>query len=204
MGVARTDKSGRHLLVTVGTTKFDALIDAIMRPSVKKVLLEAGYSEWRVQYGAASSNVKDRLLAMHSDAPSISSFDYRPSLEDDIEWADLVIGHAGTILKISYRLKKSLGAGTVLDVLRGPISGRGKARRPGLLIVCNDDLMDRHQSELADELSERKACAACSIQQLIEGPEELIRTAELLDNGLPSPNYRQLNQDLRSLFDNCK
>lgn len=88
----------------------------------------------------------------------------------------------------------------MLDVLRGPISGNGKARRPGLLIVCNDNLMDRHQSELADELSEMKVCAACSIQELIEGPEELIKTAESLDKGLPSPNFKQFNEELRSLL----
>lgn len=96
MGVAKADISGRRLLVTVGTTKFDELIDAIAEPRVVKALLDASYSNWRVQYGAASSIVKDRLSALPSESLLISAFDYRLSIEDDIEWADLVIGHAGT------------------------------------------------------------------------------------------------------------
>lgn len=92
---ARTGK--KCLLVTVGTTRFDALIEAIISEHVSKVLMDAGYSEWRVQYGALDDRIKDRLefLMRDSDGPRLTAFSYRPSLEQDIEWADLVIGHAG-------------------------------------------------------------------------------------------------------------
>lgn len=141
----------RNLLVTVGTTSFDQLIDAILNEIVLKSLLKAGYMNIRLQIGSAPEYIKAkaRLASSTLSHITIEVFDYKPSLESDIEWADLVIGHAG--------------AGTILDVLRGPVSGKGKLDRPALLIVSNDTLMNQHQSELVDILGNMRICAACSL-----------------------------------------
>lgn len=140
------------LLVTVGTTKFDTLIEAILSEPVLKALIIAGYTEIRLQIGSAPETVREkaRLLSSSLAHITLDVFDYKPSLELDIEWADLVISHAG--------------AGTILDVLRGPMSVKGKLDRPALLIVSNDTLMNQHQSELVEELGELRVCAACSMR----------------------------------------
>ena len=61
---------------------------------------------------------------------TIRHFDYSASIQSEIAAADLVIAHAG--------------AGTALEVLR---------KRKPLICVINDDLMNNHQTELAEELS---------------------------------------------------
>lgn len=61
----------------------------------------------------------------------IEIFKIKESIEHEICNADLVIGHAG--------------AGTCLQTLKA-----GKK----LVVVVNDELMDNHQMELADKLSE--------------------------------------------------
>lgn len=43
-----------HLLVTVGTTKFDALIREIDTPRIYKLLLKAGFTDISFQIGAGN------------------------------------------------------------------------------------------------------------------------------------------------------
>jgi beta-1,4-N-acetylglucosaminyltransferase len=125
----------RRLLVTVGTTRFDALIEVIFGEPVVEALRASGYTQWRVQHGASP------LPNPMPSSVHVEAFPYRPDLRGDFEWADLVVGHAG--------------AGTVLDVLRGE-----KGKR--LIVVTNDLLMDGHQSELATQLSAMGICQAAS------------------------------------------
>lgn len=80
-----------RLLVTVGTTKFDKLIETILTEHVTQAIHQHGYTEWRMQVGAANADLVRKL-----EDSGIAHFSYKPSIEDDIEWADLVIGHAGT------------------------------------------------------------------------------------------------------------
>lgn len=105
----------------------------------------------------------------------------------------------------------------MLDVLRGPIGGAGgKSPRPALIIVANDLLMDRHQSELAGELGRLRVCFSCSIEYSqvalahvnkvkIRGLSECIQEYLSADNSalssLPSPNTNGLNSLLLEALD---
>lgn len=81
---------GQRLLVTVGTTKFDALIKEIFSDQLRKLFIDAGFCEWRVQHGSSPAP---------AEIPNgVEAFPYRSDLTDDIEWADLVIGHSGVPL----------------------------------------------------------------------------------------------------------
>jgi len=138
----------KRLLVTVGTIKFEDLIMSLTDPQIIQVLKDQGFLEWCVQYGRCSTEVMKTLERI--DGIDLVLFDYRTDLSEDIERADLVIGHAG--------------AGTVLDVLRGPMGKIGKSPRPALLIVTNDSLMNGHQSELAEALAMKSFCVSCSVK----------------------------------------
>ncbi|XP_061970987.1 uncharacterized protein LOC133693722 [Populus nigra] len=119
------------VFVTVGTTLFDALVRTVDTKEVKQELLRKGYTHLVIQMGRGSytpakSEGKDGSLA-------VDYFTFSPSIADHLRSASLVISHAGS--------------GSIFETLR-----LGKP----LIVVVNEDLMDNHQSELAEELAERK------------------------------------------------
>lgn len=69
----------------------------------------------------------------------MDSYDFKPSLLEDILGAALVISHAG--------------AGTCLETL--------EAKKP-LIVVVNETLMNNHQTELAGKLASDGHCAYCN------------------------------------------
>lgn len=124
----------RTVFVTVGTTKFDALIRAVDQQAFADVLVAAGYTRLVMQIGRADYTPR-RLLppnrrsaALHNGL-SVEYFDFAPSLAEHLRAAALVISHAGS--------------GSIFEALR--------LRLP-LVVVPNPLLMDNHQAELATKL----------------------------------------------------
>ncbi|KAG0532963.1 hypothetical protein BDA96_04G150700, partial [Sorghum bicolor] len=129
------DREHRTVFVTVGTTCFDALVMAVASPEVKKALLQKGYSNLVIQMGRGTyvpSKVSGNATLQ------VDHFTFSPSIADNMGTASLVISHADLALA---------GSGSVFETLR-----LGKP----LIVVVNEDLMDNHQSELAEEFAERK------------------------------------------------
>eukprot|EP00038_Savillea_parva_P022813 m.38699 g.38699 ORF g.38699 m.38699 type:complete len:170 (-) comp5694_c0_seq1:99-608(-) len=114
-----------YIFVTVGSTEFDRLIEAVGTVTFAQRAASLGYSRLLVQYGRGKARV-DPAAAEHLE---IEAYDYKPSLADDMAGAAVIVSHAG--------------AGTCLEVL-----GMGKP----LLVVVNDFLADNHQQELAAKL----------------------------------------------------
>ncbi|KAA8536889.1 hypothetical protein F0562_029367 [Nyssa sinensis] len=124
-------KPNRVVFVTVGTTCFDTLVRAVDTKEVKEALSLKGYTHLLIQMGRGSyvptkSNGEDGSLV-------VDYFTFSSSIADSLRSASLVISHAGS--------------GSIFETLR-----LGKP----LIVVVNEDLMDNHQSELAEELAERK------------------------------------------------
>ncbi|XP_018562534.1 UDP-N-acetylglucosamine transferase subunit ALG13 homolog [Anoplophora glabripennis] len=134
----------KKVFVTVGTTKFPKLVDAITTKEIIESLISKGYNFIQIQTGRDFSKVT--LDPNISPTPSVKSkgnsiivnvFDkltlkYDPYFEnftEEVESSDLVISHAG--------------AGSCLEVLR---------KMKPLIVVVNEDLMDNHQVELAEQL----------------------------------------------------
>ncbi|KNC48553.1 UDP-N-acetyl glucosamine transferase subunit alg13 [Thecamonas trahens ATCC 50062] len=119
-------RSKGHVFVTVGTTKFDALIAAVNSAAVAEAAAAAGASGVVVQVGGYGEAMDE--LAARCDGLGIGCevYNYKPSLQEDMAGAGWVIGHAG--------------AGTVTEVLR-----MGKP----MVAVANGSLMNNHQEELA-------------------------------------------------------
>ncbi|THH07298.1 hypothetical protein EW145_g3483 [Phellinidium pouzarii] len=121
--------------VTVGSTQFDDLVEAVLSQPVLNSLREKGFTHLVVQCGKYAAASK--LAESNDDGPwflkrqdvEIEVWRYKPSLKDDYNTAKLVISHAGS--------------GSIIDVLR--------LEKP-LIVVPNPSLLDNHQVDLASEL----------------------------------------------------
>ncbi|XP_044259041.1 UDP-N-acetylglucosamine transferase subunit ALG13 homolog [Tribolium madens] len=116
--------SVKKVFVTVGTTKFDKLIEEISKDELLDILHSLGYSFVQFQVGTGNLNKKNHpKIRLKYDR-------YFENFAQEVESSDLIISHAG--------------AGTCLEVL--------KKQKP-LIVVINEDLMDNHQTELAKQLA---------------------------------------------------
>ena len=116
----------RQVFVTVGTTEFDALIEAVDSDAAHAALAALGYTRVLFQVGRGSARPRGPAGSRSSRLPT-ACFDFAPSLDEHVGASALVISHAG--------------AGSIMDAL---------GRRKPLVVVANDALMDNHQTELAD------------------------------------------------------
>ncbi|CAM9114911.1 unnamed protein product [Scytosiphon promiscuus] len=121
---------GKHVFVTVGTTKFDALIEAIDDAALLSILSSKGFTSLTAQIGHGG-HIPTFPLGPQA-AMDCKWYRFKPTLHEDMASADVVVSHAG--------------AGSVMEAL-----GLGKA----LVVVVNDALMDNHQEELAEALARR-------------------------------------------------
>lgn len=148
--------SEKYIFVTVGTTRFDSLVAAVLSPEFVAACDKHECSRVRVQIG--SSSLPDGLkrpelaeetvfsLSAAADGKRSASrpvrfelYTLRPSLADDIAGAAFVVSHAG--------------AGSIFEALRAD---------KGLVVVVNDSLADNHQTELAEAMSKRGYCLSCT------------------------------------------
>ena len=159
------------VFVTVGTTQFDRLIETIFdeRSQVLATLDECFHlSKLIVQTGRSPMPGKDHLPS----TIEIESYQYKDSISNDIEHADLVISHAG--------------AGTILQVL--------EAGKP-LLVVVNENLMDNHQLEIADQMEKDGYLCHCTCSTLADGLRKLAQQSfKQYKKGNPALFGRYLDQ----------
>lgn len=113
------------LFVTVGSTRFDELVDRVLKVEFLKHAQNLNYKKLIIQAG--KSNIPEYTTA----GLDIDIYSFKSDISIDAEKADLVISHGG--------------AGTCLEMLR---------LNKKLLIVVNAGLMDNHQSELANQLEQ--------------------------------------------------
>ncbi|CAM9222825.1 unnamed protein product [Hapterophycus canaliculatus] len=134
---------GKHVFVTVGTTKFDPLIEAIDNAALLSSLSSKGFTSLTAQIGHG------RHVPIFPVDPQATMdcqwYRFKPTLHEDMASADVVVSHAG--------------AGSVMEAL-----GLGKA----LVVVVNDALMDNHQQELAEALARRNHLRATTPEGLAD------------------------------------
>lgn len=88
--------------VTVGSTRFDALVQRTLSDAVVDILCVKGYSKIVVQCG--NSDFDLARFAQQGDfwtrelggGGVVEVWRFKPSLQEEYEQADLVISHAGT------------------------------------------------------------------------------------------------------------
>lgn len=156
----------KRAFVTVGSTKFDALIQQVLNDATIQAFLKNSFTDLVVQAGnsvlPATWNLIGKDLKKDVDGLTITVWRFKASLKEEIGGADLVISHAGACLcphaagsshSIDWQ-RPVIGSGTILDTLRA-----GKQ----LIVVPNNTLLDDHQTELAEALHERGHLIAASV-----------------------------------------
>ena len=89
--------------VTVGSTKFDDLIDVIASEDFLARLFASGYTRLVVQYG--NSKLRRPFRTESSQGVEVTIWPFRPNLSEEYLAADLVISHAGLCLScVQFRL----------------------------------------------------------------------------------------------------
>ncbi|KAH9926164.1 glycosyltransferase family 28 C-terminal domain-containing protein [Fomitopsis serialis] len=153
----------KHAFVTVGSTRFDALVQAVQTDAVLAALRTRAVSGVTVQGGEAVREFSPEQLQAATTRGA------RYGIDDDYERADLVISHAGTTPASTAQLRH------ILDVLR--------LRKP-LIVVPNPSLLDNHQQELADALADLGHLRTCTV-------DTLAHTLESLDEAslVPFPQF---------------
>lgn len=129
----------KKIFVTVGTTQFPKLIESVYSEDIQQTLLDKGYNFIQMQCGKDWKHNPEKI----SSKISIKVESYFENFQQQILNSDLVISHAG--------------AGTCLEVLR--------LKKP-LIVVINEDLMDNHQIELAEQLQTDGYLYYCTCNQL--------------------------------------
>ncbi|ACO62081.1 glycosyltransferase family 1 protein [Micromonas commoda] len=81
-------KKRKSVFVTVGTTQFDSLIEALDTPECADALRGNGYGSVVIQRGKGTRELPTPL--------EVRVFDFAPSLADEMLAADLVVSHAGS------------------------------------------------------------------------------------------------------------
>ena len=127
-----------HVFVTVGTTRFDALVAALDTDACLSALVDRGFTSLRMQIGHGVYVPRPSFPGLE-----LSFYRHDPHYKNDVAKADLVVSHAG--------------AGSIMDSL---------ALRKKLVVVVNETLMDNHQTELAEAMAERNFCLQTSVDEL--------------------------------------
>lgn len=88
--------------LTVGSTKFDALIQAVLSSKVLAALRYQGYETLVVQSGNSAVGIDSSVAksdhgvtTLRKDGLDIEIWKFKPSLTEEYDQADLVISHAG-------------------------------------------------------------------------------------------------------------
>lgn len=156
--------------VTVGTTRFDLLAEYITSTCVLEALREIGCEELTFQIGNSAINPEE----YEKEGIKLSLYRFKNSIQEDINNADVVISHAG--------------AGSCLEAL--------EAHKP-LLVVINEELMDNHQLELAEQLQVDGHLYYCTCDTL----ESTLKTVDFnLLTPLPKPNCSLFVKYLDDVF----
>ncbi|CAF1191925.1 unnamed protein product [Adineta steineri] len=138
---------GKCAFITVGTTQFDLLIETIIHDSnvletlinclhIDKIILQTGNSQ---------------MPSYDNVSIPIEHYQYKDSIDNDIQQADIVISHAG--------------AGTILQTL--------EAHKP-LLVVVNEKLMNNHQLEIAHEMEQQGYLYHCTCSTIAKTLEKYV------------------------------
>jgi len=138
-----TMNRAKKAIVTVGSTKFDLLMQSIDTPLFFAALKRFGFDHVLIQYGTSEYTFK------HSDGAGtgvrVELVKYKPELSKEFSSVGLLITHGG--------------AATILEALRA---------RTTCVAVPNTMLMSDHQSGFARALHRKHLLVACAAHEIVQ------------------------------------
>lgn len=166
----------KTLLVTVGSTQFNDLIEAVENDLIEFERVARDF-------------LIDRIVIQHgrSRAPKLSKLEnlFKVEISDYIQPEKMTELLSKSTVIISHG-----GAGTIFEVLRG-----NRENLEAFLVVENRELMDAHQSELLSSLAD----IGCPMQWIKNSKENnsifnniLMRKKLFQEFKLPDPNLNAL------------
>ena len=128
------------VFVTVGTTRFDALVESASHATFLAAARRLGFASVVIQHGQGPAP-RAPPLPLPASAPlaALSFYGLKPDIGADVRGAGVVVSHAG--------------AGSVFEALRA-------GRR--LLVACNPALAGNHQEELAGAMAQGGHCSVAA------------------------------------------
>ncbi|KAI3648079.1 hypothetical protein MP228_005933 [Amoeboaphelidium protococcarum] len=218
------------VLVTVGTTRFDSLIDMIDDQFIQCLVrlsaciqtdidndhpvestgqsIMADGDDPFIAAGSTDQNTLVHLIVQHGKSrPSASLYrgqckitwiEYAASLTSYFQNAHLVITHAG-----SGSIVEGLRGRPPVMLLNNTVSARRSSTQATaqdqliklkLLVKVNDSLMDNHQKELAQKLSQLGEC--CDISKASSLGDAI---SELIQSGACTQTVRDYSPSTQSL-----
>ena len=85
-----------HIFCTVGTTEFDVLLSTILIPKFINRLFSLGYVSMTVQKGQGIFLPDYEAIRQSNPKFHLELYGKKPSLEQDMKNADLIISHGGS------------------------------------------------------------------------------------------------------------
>ncbi|GLI61930.1 hypothetical protein VaNZ11_004456 [Volvox africanus] len=147
--------ANRSVFVTVGTTKFEALVERVDSLDLLRALRDKGYKKIIIQKGngkyCPGVIVPKGQTKATTEGVEIEYFEYSSSLASYISSAALVISHAGS--------------GSIFETLTAGVP---------LIVVPNPLLMDNHQVELGEQLAAMGHLVSAA-------PDELLAAVQCFD-----------------------
>lgn len=133
-----------RIFVTVGTTEFNSLIEAIDCEEFLNLIVRKGCRHLVIQIGRGEVEPSYLVDICPTVDIVLEVFRFKPSLTSDMREADLIICHAG--------------AGSITEAL---------SLNKQVMVVVNGTLMDNHQSELANAVVSKGYCFSTDPDRLV-------------------------------------
>ena len=83
------------VLVTVGSTGFDLLVQAVISNPFLDAIHSKGFTHLTVQCGNSRVGHDSNYHSFHSRGIDIELWKYKPSIQAEMQKSDIVISHAG-------------------------------------------------------------------------------------------------------------
>lgn len=224
------EASRRSIFVTVGTTLFDPLIDAVSSRDFLSLVSQpefGGYTDMTIQYGKGRrpriSGIDDgggkggmddgsfdyAVEILPSDETTtevdeqppgrlkrtvvrVRGYRFKPSLEADMRYADLIVSHAGagSIMEgvsLCAEEDQELEAAAETVEESGMMKATETRKKKKLAVVINSRLMDDHQTELADAMGTRGYLHVVPDPSHLLGEEDGMRVLREIEEFEPAP-----------------
>lgn len=153
------------VLITVGTTEFDELIEVCDNESEVFVqqLIHMGIRKLTIQIGRGLKEPKKLEEYCSMRQIEFHYFRFKANLDQEMDDADLIISHCG--------------AGSILEAV---------SRKKTLMVIINESLQDNHQNELSRAIVAGGYAISATPKELLPGLVNLQKQVQWLNRRVDS------------------